>query len=376
MNFDLTDEQTMLRDAIERFGAEHYDPAERWRSLQQQGISAVQTRWQLMADYGWLALPLPAAFDGLGGGPIDVMTMMEGFGRHLMLEPFVTTCVFAPELIAAGQESTARSLLQAIAAGQATVSPALLEANAGFDLHRVATTANRTSGGFRLSGLKSHAENGADADWFIVPARSGGGVDEREGISLFLVPRDAPGLSIEGFRSIDHHRHARLRLDQVELASDALLGPLDGGLPLLESAVDRTITALLAEAMGSMDALRNTTLDYLKTRKQFGVAIGTFQALQHRMVDIATACEEARSMTYHATLHLEADRDTRRRAVSAAKARVGQTALYVGRQAVQLHGGNGTTEELIVSHHLRRLMMIDLAFGNSHHHRRLFADAA
>jgi alkylation response protein AidB-like acyl-CoA dehydrogenase len=375
MHFDLTDEQTILRDAIERFGVEHYDPAGRWRSLQ-EGISPVQARWQLMAEFGWLALPLPEAFDGLGGSPVDVMVMMEGFGRHLMLEPFVTTCVFAPQLIAAGPESTARLLLEAIAAGQATVSPALVEPDAGFDLHRIATAARRSDGGFRLSGRKSHAKNGADADWFIVPARSGGSVEDREGISLFLVPRNTPGLRIERFRSIDHHRHARLWLDNVELGSDALLGPLDGGLPLLETAVDRAITALLAEAMGSMDALRDTTLEYLKARKQFGAAIGTFQALQHRMVDIATACEEARSMTYHATLHLAADRSTRRRAVSAAKARVGQTALYVGRQAVQLHGGAGTTEELIVSHHLRRLMMIDLAFGNSHHHRELFADVA
>lgn len=374
MNFELTDEQLMLSDSVDRFGAEHYVAADRLRLLT-QGAAARRARWKMMAEFGWLALPIPEAHGGLGGTAVDVMVMMESFGRHLMLEPFVTTCVLAPALLTEAESETTERVLQAITVGDATVSPALFEPDAGFDLHRVSTSAARVDEGFKLSGIKSHAENGADADWFIVPARTGGAIDDREGISLFLVPREATGVRVEGFRSIDHHRHARVLLDGVGVGNAALLGALDAGLPALEAAVDRAISAYLAEATGSMDALRNLTLDHLKTRRQFGVPIGSFQALQHRMVDIAIACEEARSMTYHATLQLGADPAVRRRAVSAAKARVGQTGLYVGHQSMQLHGGVGTTDELIVSHHLRRLMMIDLAYGNADHHRTLFANA-
>ena len=375
MNFDWTGEQLMLRESLERFGAEHYLPGAR-RGLLAEGAAGSRMRWKMMAEFGWLALALPDACGGLGGTAVDVMALMEVFGRHLMLEPYVTSCVFAPALLAQGTGGTVSRVLDGIATGDVQVSPALAEPGSGFDLSHVATSAARAAGGFQLSGTKSYAENGADADWFIVPARTAGAVDEGSGISLFLVPHDAPGLRRSGFRGIDYHRHARLEFDAVAVGSDALLGPLDGGLPLLEAAVDRAIAAHLAEAVGSMETLRDMTLAYLKSRRQFGVTIGSFQVLQHRMVDIAVACEEARSMTYHATLRLAADAAGRRRAVSAAKVRVGQTSLFVGRESVQLHGGVGTSDELIVSHHLKRLMMIDLAYGNADHHRMLFADCA
>jgi alkylation response protein AidB-like acyl-CoA dehydrogenase len=372
MNFQLTDEQQMLRDSVERFGAEHY-AAQHWLREVAAGGASSRSRWRKMADNGWLALAIPAGHGGLDGSAVDVMALMEGFGRHLIFEPFVSSCVLAPALIAHGGGETATMLLAAIGSGAAQVAPAIAEADSGFDLHRVATVARAHGAGFRLTGLKSHAVNGADADWFIVPARTRGLADDRDGISLFLVARIAPGLSVESYRSIDHHRHARVRLEDVFVETPALLGPLHGGFPLLEKAVDHAIAAHLAEAVGCMDALSEMTLAYLKSRRQFGVAIGSFQALQHRMVDIAIACEEARSMLYHATLHLQADDLARRRAVSAAKARIGQTGLFVGRQAVQLHGGIGATDELIVSHYLKRLMMIDLAYGNLDYHRALFA---
>jgi alkylation response protein AidB-like acyl-CoA dehydrogenase len=375
MDFDWTGEQLMLRESLERFGAQHYLPGAR-RGLLAQGAAGSRMRWKMMAEFGWLALALPDASGGLGGTAVDVMALMEVFGRHLMLEPYVTSCVFAPALLAQGSGDTVSRVLDAIASGDVQVSPALAEPDSGFSLSHVATSADRTAGGFRISGTKSYAENGADADWFIVPARTAGAVDEGSGISLFLVPHEAPGLRRSGFRGIDYHRHARLEFDAVAVGSDALLGPLDGGLPLLEAAVDRAIAAHLAEAVGSMETLRDMTLAYLKSRRQFGVTIGSFQVLQHRMVDIAVACEEARSMTYHATLRLATDAAGRRRAVSAAKVRVGQTSLFVGRESVQLHGGVGTSDELIVSHHLKRLMMIDLAYGNADHHRMLFADCA
>jgi alkylation response protein AidB-like acyl-CoA dehydrogenase len=374
MNFEWTDEQVMLRESTGRFAAEHYLSGDR-RSLVAHGAAGSRMRWKMMAEFGWLALALPDARGGLGGTSADVMAFMEVFGRHLMLEPYVTSCIFAPPLLEQGSNGTVGPVLEAISTGDAQVSPALAEPGSGFNLNRVTTNAARVDGVFRISGTKSYAENGADADWFIVSARTAGAVDERAGISLFLVPHDAPGLKRSGFRSIDHHRHASLQFDAVAVGTDALLGPLDGGLPLLEAAVDRAIAAHLAEAVGSMEMLRDTTLAYLKSRRQFGVTIGSFQALQHRMVDIAIACEEARSMTYHATLQLTADPVGRRRAVSAAKVRIGQNGLFVGRESVQLHGGVGTSDELLVSHHLKRLMMIDLAYGNADYHRGLFADS-
>jgi pimeloyl-CoA dehydrogenase len=372
MNFELSEEQLMLRETVDRFGIEHYAAANRARMLANGG-AAGRERWKIMADNGWLALPLPEMHGGMNGTPVDVMALMEAFGRHLIFEPFVSTCVLAPALLAYGSGEIVVGLMRAIASGDVQIAPAFAEPDSGYELNRVATAAASGDGGFRLSGVKCHAENGADADWFIITARTRGGVADRDGISLFVIARDAPGLSVEGYRSIDHHRHARLRLDSVPVASSALLGARNEGFPLLEMAVDRAIAAHLAEAVGCMDVLKDMTLAYLKSRRQFGVVIGSFQVLQHRMVDIAIACEEARSMLYHATLHLEADQVVRRRAISAAKARIGQTGLFVGRQSVQLHGGIGATDELIVSHYLKRLMMIDIAYGNCDHHRALFA---
>jgi alkylation response protein AidB-like acyl-CoA dehydrogenase len=375
MNFELSEEQSMLRATIDRFGIEHYPPANR-AGMRPIGGAAGRERWKLMAENGWLAMPIPESYGGLNGNSVDVMTLMEAFGRHLIFEPFVSTCVLAPAILAYAAAERQAELLQAIGRGDVQVASAIAEPDSGYDLNRVTTTAVADDKGFQLSGIKCHAENGADADWFIVPARTRGGADERGGISLFLVARDAPGLSVQTYRSIDHHRHARLGLDSVAVASGALLGVRDEGLPMLELAVDRAIAANLAEAVGCMDALKEMTLAYLKSRRQFGVVIGSFQVLQHRMVDIAIACEEARSMLYHATLHLEAEPDVRSRAVSAAKVKVGQTGLFVGRQAVQLHGGIGATDELIVSHYLKRLMMIDMAYGNCDHHRAAFAAAS
>ena len=375
MNFDLTEEQLMLQEALERFGGEHYGSAERLKLLA-EGSAGSRRRWKNMAELGWVALPLPQACGGLDGSGVDVMVTMESFGRHLMPEPFVSTCVLGARLLAAGGGVTAARVLAAIPSGDTWVAGALAEGDAGFDLHRVATQAARVPGGFRLSGIKIHVEDGADADWFIVPARTRGAIDESDGISLFLVARDAQGVVTEPYRSIDYHRHARLRLDDVVVPGEALVGPVDGGLTLLETAVRHAIAAHLAEAVGCMDVLRELTLAHLKTRRQFGVPIGSFQALQHRMVDIAIACEEACSILYYTTLQLDGDVADCRRAVAAGKARVGQLGLYVGQQSVQLHGGIGTTEECIVSHHLRRLMMIDLAYGNSEFHVRSFADAA
>ena len=226
-----------------------------------------------------------------------------------------------------------------------------------------------------MNGEKSHALDGYEADWFVVPARSFGAPGDEAGVSLFLVPRTATGLSVRGTRAMDHRRNAAVSLNNVLVDEGALIGRLGDGFGLLRQAVDAAIVARLAEALGVMDATFEQTLAYVKTRKQFGQSIGGFQALQHRMVDMAIACEEARSMTYLATLSLHEPPQERRRPIAAAKTRVGQTSLYVARQAVQLHGGMGFSDELAIGHYLKRLTMIDMAFGDAAHHRAVYAAA-
>lgn len=371
MDFELSSDQQMLADSVDRFGREVWPADDRPRLLAAYGRGE-SGNWRQMAELGWLALPLSEAQGGLGGSPSDLMVIAEGLGRHLVPEPFVSCCVLAASLI----EPSRTDLLEAVAGGEAKLALAVGDGDSRFNHLSVATTATRQGGGYSLSGEKQFVADGADADWFVIPARTSGDVDDLAGISLFLVPRGSPDLSVDRFRAADHHRHARLKLNAVTVSADALIGEEGGGGLPLGQAVKRAVIAHCAEAVGAMDALRDITLDYLKTRRQFGAAIGSFQALQHRMVDIAIACEEARSITYRATLELEAGVLDKGRMASAAKTRVGQTSLFVGRQAVQLHGGVGTSDELVVSHYLKRLMMLDMAYGNADHHRTRFAAAA
>lgn len=369
MDFNYTDEQRMLLDSANRFGLEHFAVADRLKLLE-QGEARFAQIWGMMAELGWLMLPIAEDCGGLGGGLVEVMALQEALGRYLVPSPFVASCVLVPALAGADPEGTA-DLLNAIGAGDTIAAAALLEDDSGYDLHRVALRAERRDGGYLLSGAKCHVEDGADANWFIVSARTGGRDDERDGISLFLVPADAEGLTVVRFRAIDGHRHARLVFRGVTNAR--LLGTRDCGLPTIETAVARANCAYLAEATGSMESLADMTLDYLRTRHQFGRAIGSFQVLQHRMVDMTIACEEARAMTYHATLSHHLGEQEWLRAVSAGKVRVNECGVFVGQQAVQLHGGVGFSDELIVSHHLKRQMMLAQVHGSVDHHRTAFA---
>lgn len=368
MRFTYSDEQAMLLESIARFGAEHFPPAERHRLIR-QGRSGEAAAWALMAELGWLMLPIAEDCGGLGGGIVELMALGEGFGRHLVPGPYVSSCVLAPALLAHGGEAM-HDLIGQLGTGEAIAASALLESNGGYDLHHVATFANGADQVWTLNGAKCHVEDGGDADWFIVPARTSGAVADREGLSLFLVSATAPGLVVERFRAIDGHRHARLSLHGVTALP---FGPIGGALPLIESAVARATCAQLAEAVGSMEAVSAITLEYLQTREQFGRPIGTFQVLQHRMVDMRIACEEARAMLCHIGLSIQKGDAAFQRAVSAAKVRIGQCGVYVGQQAVQLHGGVGFSDELIVSHHLKRQMMLAIAHGSIDHHKMRFA---
>ncbi|MBW8840752.1 MAG: acyl-CoA dehydrogenase family protein [Sphingomonadales bacterium] len=367
MGFAYSDEQEMLGDSVDRYGQDKW-PAARRQKILSAGADGMRRCWRDMAELGWLMLPIAEADGGLGGGPAEVMAVMEGLGRHLIATPFVSSCVLVPALV--GGDDAAAALLEAIGDGTAIAAAALLEAEAADDPAWTATRAERASEGWRLTGVKSHVEDGADADWFVVSARTAGTAGDPAGLGLFLLSREARGVMVESFRAVDAHRHARLTLNG---ASAVAIGDPGNALPIIEAAVDRAICAQLAEATGSMEAASAATLDYLRTRQQFGVAIGSFQVLQHRMVDMTIACEEARVMTYHATLSLDRGPGERRRAVSAGKVRVGQSGIYVAQQAVQLHGGVGFSDELIVSHHLRRQMMLDLAHGGGDYHRARYA---
>jgi len=372
MDFSFSEEQVLLRDSATRFGQDHYAfPAWRKRAAAGQGFD--RGHWREMADLGWLALTASEADGGLGGSAVDVMVLMEVFGRFLMLEPYVSSCVIAPILLEQAALERRGALMDEVIQGRTVVTVADAEAASGFDLGRVSTRARREGDDFILTGEKSHALDGGHADWFIVPARTRGEVADADGVSLFLVPASAAGLDVQPGRAMDHRLNARLRLRGVRVVQSALVGPLNGGLPLLRRALDHGIVARLAEALGAMEAVHALTLDYLKSRRQFGQPLSAFQVLQHRAVDTAIACEEARSMTYLATLSLDLPEVERARLVSAAKARVSQTSLFVARQAVQLHGGIGFSDELAVGHYLKRLTMIDMAFGNAAHHRLQFA---
>lgn len=364
MQFAFNDEQQMLRDSAERFGAEEWNAAERLKRLAEVGEGAAQ-RWGKMAELGWLMLPIAEEEGGLGGGPVEVMAIMEAVGRHLMTDAYVSHCVLPAALLAGGGEHCA-ALLEQVGAGQVRIAAALVEGE-GFDIAAISTTADEE---FRLTGTKAHVEDGADADWYLVSARTAGTSGERDGVGLFLVPASADGLSVQRFRAVDSHRHGSLTLEGV---AGIPVGAVGAAADRIEAALDLAIVAHLAEAVGSMEAAVEATLDYVRTRQQFGVAIGSFQVVQHKVVDMSVACEEARALTMVAASQLASGGDARS-LIAAAKVRVAQCGIAVAQQAVQLHGGVGTSEELIVSHHLRRQMMLELAHGDRDHHKARFAE--
>jgi alkylation response protein AidB-like acyl-CoA dehydrogenase len=375
MDFDYTDEQRQLRDTLQRYIAKQYTfDARRKLAQTEQGYS--REHWQAFADLGLLALTLPEAHGGLGGNAIDTMVAMEPLAPALLLEPYLATVVICGGLIAdAGSDAQKDALLSAVGAGELLLAFAHCEPGTRYERNHVATTAKSDGDGYVLNGAKTVVSAGDQADRLIVSARTAGGVRDHAGISLFTVDRAASGVGVRGYPTQDGTRAAEITLTGVRVDADARLGAAGGALPLIEHAIDRGIAALCGEAVGLMAALNAATLEYLKTREQFGGPIGRFQALQHRMVDMFIAAEEARSMAILASVGVQsADPAERRRTVSMAKARVGQSSRFVGQQAVQLHGGMGVTDDLVVSHWFKRLTTIDLLFGDADHHVGLVSD--
>jgi pimeloyl-CoA dehydrogenase small subunit len=369
MDFQLTDEQRQLRDTLNRFVAKDYAFEKRKEILKSKdGFS--RAVWKAFADMGLTAIGLPEAHGGLGGNAVDTQVVMEALGRGMVVEPYLATVVLAAGLIArAGSEPRKAALLPAVVSGDMLLAFAHYEPASRYELAAVTTSAKKGKDGYVLNGAKAVVLHGGAADKLIVSARTSGKPHDEAGLSLFIVERKARGVTAHAYPTHDGHQAADITFKDVAVPADALVGKEGAAFGEIELTVDRGIAALCAEAVGAMGALLETTLAYLKTRKQFGVPIGSFQVLQHRMADMVMQTEQARSMALFAAAKVDArDAAERRRALSAAKAQVGQSARFVGQQAVQLHGGIGVTDELAVGHFFKRLTLINQTFGDADHH--------
>ena len=367
MDFDLSDEQRLLKDSVERFVADRYDFESR-RKFMAEEAGWSRDNWARFAELGLLAVPFAEEDGGIGGGPVETMIVAEAFGRGLVVEPYLATIVLGGGVLrhAASAEQKAE-LVPQVVGGELTLALAQVERGSRYDLHHVETTARKDGDGWVIDGEKGIVLSGDAADKLIVVARTAGGTRDEDGIGLFLVDAKAPGVSRRGYPTQDGLRAAEIAFEKVK--AEAVLGDPAKGLPVLRRVADEAIAALCAEAVGLMDRMRDITVDYIKTRKQFGVPIGTFQALQHRASDMVVAIEQARSMACYATMMAASDDAAERaQAVSAAKVQIGRSGRFVGQQAIQLHGGIAMTMEYNVGHYFKRMTMIETLFGDADHH--------
>ena len=370
MDFNYTPEQQQFRDALRRFIDKDYTFEHRNKIVHsEKGVSA--EAWATLVELGMTALPIPEERGGFNGSAVDMMVVMQEIGYGIIIEPYFATVLGAQFLKLAGGHD---DLLEQVAGGALKLAAALGEKQARHELFHIATTAKEDGDGYVINGTKTVVIHGAQADKIIVSARTGRGQRDTDGISLFIVDGGAAGITRRDYRTIDCQRAADITFANVRVPVSALLGKAGFGWGILDAAADYGATLLCAEAVGAMDALNAATLEYLKTRQQFGVQIGKFQALQHRMAEMFMQAEQARSMAMLAAVKVSSEEaNERRRNVSAAKARVGQALKYVGQQAVQLHGGMGVTNELPAAHHFKRLTMIELTLGDTDHHLARFA---
>jgi alkylation response protein AidB-like acyl-CoA dehydrogenase len=374
MDFEYTDEQRLLSETLRRFLATGYGFDARAKILASPaGFS--EDVWAALAEMGVLGVPFDAEHGGAGGTTVDMMVVMEALGEALLLEPYLATVGLGGRFVARGGRAAQQArVLPALVAGRTKLAFAHTERGARYDLARVGLRATPAGDGWRLDGEKVAVLHGGAADVLVVSARTAGGDADAAGVSLFLVDRAAPGVAVREARGIDNLRVADVRFAGVAVPRAALLGVEGGALPLIEEVVDYATVLLCAEAVGAIKYAHDATLDYLKTRRQFGVPIGSFQALQHRMVDILIAYEQAKSIACLAAVKMDtAGVAERRRVVSAAKIKIADAARHVSQESVQLHGGMGMTEELKISHTFRRLTMIAQAFGDADHHLARFA---
>ena len=369
MDFDLTDEQRLLKDSVDRLIADQYQFEQRKKYLAQpDGWS--REAWQQFAELGLLGLPFAEQFGGFGGGPVETMIVMEAFGRGLVLEPYFATVILGGGLLRhAATQAQQQALIPEVAQGKLKLAFAHVERQSRYDLADVATTARRDGAAWVLDGAKSVVLHGDCADRLLVTARTAGDRRDRAGIGLFLVDASASGVTRRGYPTQDGLRAAELTLSGVRVSAGDILGDPGAALPVIEHVADEAIAALCAEAVGTMQVMHETTLEYLKTRQQFGRPIGQFQVLQHRSVDMLVALEQARSMAmFAAVMAAEENATERRRAMAAAKVQIGRSGKHIGQEAIQLHGGIGMTMEYKVGHYFKRMTMIDMLFGDADTH--------
>jgi pimeloyl-CoA dehydrogenase small subunit len=376
MDFDLSEEQRLLKDSVDGLLTDSYEFEQRKKYMKEKGGWS-KAIWGKLAEQGLLGLPFSEADGGFGAGAVETMIVMEALGKAMVLEPYLATVVIAGGFLRhGGSEAQKAAHIPSIIDGSKTFAFAQLEKNSRYDLNDVATTAKKKGDGWTIDGEKFVVINGENADSLIVTARTKGSQRERSGIGVFLVPGNAKGVVKKSYPTQDGLHAADISFTGVEIGSDAAVGDPENALPLIERVVDEARTAICAEAVGAMDESLKTTVEYLKTRKQFGVPIGSFQTLQHRAADMFVAVEQARSMSMFATMAADFD-DAKQRAtaVAAAKVQIGKSLKFVGQQAIQLHGGIGMTMEAKIGHYFKRLTMIENTFGDTEYHLRRVTEA-
>jgi alkylation response protein AidB-like acyl-CoA dehydrogenase len=374
MNFELSEEQKLIQDSVARFVQDNYELETR-RKLAEKDPGFSREHWASMAELGWLALPFPEADGGFGGNQIDVMVVMEQFGKGLVLEPYLASIVMGGGALKRGASDALKAqVLPGVIDGSRQLALAYAEPQARFDLHDVVTTAKRDGDGFVINGHKSVVLHAATADQVVVSARTSGGQIDTAGISLFLVDADADGVRRDDFPTVDGLRASEIDFKNVKVAGDRVLGEVDGGYAVLRAVASDAVLALCAEAVGIMEMLCKNTVTYTQERVQFDHPLSDFQVLQHRMVDMFMEYEQCRSLLYRATMEAaQGDPETAQRTVHALKHLVGKSGIFIGENAVQLHGGMGMTEELAIGHYFKRLLVIDSQFGNADYHLERFA---
>jgi pimeloyl-CoA dehydrogenase small subunit len=374
MDFSFTSEQDMLRDTVAKLVAQQYDFDTR-RKVAKSDAGWRPEMWSQFAELGLLGAPFTEAEGGFGSGPIEAMIISEEFGKGLVIEPFLQTVVIGGNFFRhGGTDAQKEEHIAGIIGGETRFAFAYSEPKSRFDLNDVSTTAKKEGAGYTLNGHKAVVLGAPFATHLIVTARTSGGQRDNKGVSVFIVPKGAKGVTTRDYPTVDGLRASEVYFENVSVGADALVGADDNGLPLVEKVVDNAIAALCAEAVGCFKVLNEATISYAKQRKQFGQPIANFQVLQHRMVDMFMAAEQATSMTYMVTLKLDEADKARKQAASAAKVQIGKAGKLISQDAVQIHGGMGMTDELNVGHFFKRVTMIESQFGNTDWHLRRYTE--
>ena len=372
MDFTFNEEQTLIQDQVDQFVQKEYDWETR-QSLSNSDLGFGEDNWKKFAELGWLGISVSEESGGFGGSAIESMLIMEAFGKGLVVEPFLETMIMSGGILDNhGSDQQKSSVLEPAIAGEMQLALAYAEPQSRFNLSDVVTEAKEKDENFILNGYKSVVMNGPSADKIIVSARTSGSQMEEEGISLFIVDAASEGLNRTNYKTVDGKRASDITIENLSVPKENIIGQINSGFKILDSAIDTAILAISAEAVGAMEVLYKTTVEYTKTREQFGTAIGKFQVLQHRMVDMFMEYEQCKSLLYMATMKHEEGSADAKKAISGLKYQVGKAGEFIGQQAVQLHGGMGVTDELNVGHYFKRLTTIGTIFGNSDFHLKQY----